>query len=268
MDNEQIITGRAWFFHPSGVKVELPLPSNPFDAYQYVDDCIQAGFLASAPNFDGLDKIDVAYVVRGQKSDDKGTTDRLYFYAAWAQQSSNMTVYLDNADDTARFERASGLKVAELPIIKGKQAPQRESRDFEHYARNVNFTVTRRKVDAKDSPVGYRWELVDYVGSAKPSTSPSDAPNGNGGATPHENATYPPSDAKNATLNKGAAWYDDPQKIVTLVGRFVQETDGVISDLSQAAAYIKPANIRDYASGKAFAEAVLSEFKRQSEVMF
>lgn len=155
--------GRVWLFHPSGAKIELPLPSYPQEAFSYIDDCLKAGFLTSAPDNTGLDKIDVVYVVRGQKTDDKGTTDRLYFYAAWAQQSSNMTVYLDTPEQVAKFERVSGLKVASMPIMKGKAAPAPDSRDFEALARPTNFTVTRKKVDAKDSPVGYRWELVDYV---------------------------------------------------------------------------------------------------------
>lgn len=172
-------TGRTWMYHPSGAKVELPLPVDPQAAFEAVGAFIAAGFTVSAPDLENVDRLEVAYVVRGRKTNDDGTvTNRIYCYAPWGNPdfSSQMTVYLNNQDDTAAFESAAKLRVADLPVVNGKAGPARSSGDFERNARAVSFSVMRRKVDVSEDHPNGRWQLVSYVGGKAPATNGTQQP--------------------------------------------------------------------------------------------
>lgn len=170
MDTTPII-GRVWLYHESGAKVELPVEATtPIDAYAHVGEYLAAGWLVNAPDNSGLDRLDVAFVVRGVVTNENRTTPRIYMYSAWGKQDmgSQLTVYLNTPEDIAAFESASGVKLDSLPIVKGKAAPTKESGDFERNAKPVQFTVFRQKEEYKDSPSGYRWSLVKYANGATP----------------------------------------------------------------------------------------------------
>lgn len=161
--NFSIASGRVSMFHPSGARVELPIPQDPTAAFNYIQDCLNAGFLPSAPDIAGLDRLDVAYVVRCQFGNGK---TRLYFYKSYGEMGSDMTVYMDSATDIANFERASGLKLDDMPIYEGDAAPQRTGSQFPKYAIPTNFTVSREKEAPSQKYKTGRWVLKGYVGFA------------------------------------------------------------------------------------------------------
>lgn len=182
-------------YDKNGLQFTLSFPIPCLSALDFDDQAAQSvnrvieialrnGFTIQAPERAEGDKIEISAVVRGQGTNRDGElTDRIWMYAPWGDEDkgSQLTVYMNNSDDVTAFEVASGLKINDLPVCKGKAAPTRESGDFERYHQATSFSIIRTKVDAEGSVTGYRWKLVQYVDSVRridinPTPPPSTTP--------------------------------------------------------------------------------------------
>lgn len=163
-------------YNARGIRVHFTVPFNDdgSDINAVIDMLLANGYTEGQPGVvEGGDKTEIRYVVRGQGTNKDGKpTDRIWMYAPWGDddKGSQLTHYLDTPDDVAAFERASGLRVADMPVCKGNAAPRRESGDFERARREVSFSIIRRKEESDKSIAGYKWKLVQYVPSTPPPT--------------------------------------------------------------------------------------------------
>ena len=71
------IHGRTWLYHPSGVKAEMPIPIDPRQAYDFINLCLGAGWLAEAPT-GKLEKLTISHVIRGEVTNNGRNTCLLY----------------------------------------------------------------------------------------------------------------------------------------------------------------------------------------------
>jgi hypothetical protein len=152
-----------------GVRVHFTVPfdGDPAAVSAAIESLLANGYTVNVLGVpEGADKTEIRYVVRGQGTNkDGGTTDRIWMYTPWGDddKGSQLTHYLNTADDVTAFERAAGLRVTDLPICKGNAAPRRESGDFERSRREVNFSIIRHKEESDKSIAGFKWKLVQYV---------------------------------------------------------------------------------------------------------
>jgi len=174
-------------FHPSGAIVTVPLPTdssvisaNVAQALVHsVNNLIDAGFVVTEADRANADEADICAVVRGQVTNERGqTTDRIYMYSPRLKYKA-LTVYMNDSADAAKFEHYSGLRIADLPIIEGKAAPEQDDPVYRAKSRPTSFKVLRKKEggpndDPKDTP----WKLVRYLGSATDRGQPANAPQG------------------------------------------------------------------------------------------
>lgn len=184
--------GRTWLWHPTGAKVEVPLPSEPKAMFDMVNKYLAAGFTVEPPKTAmKVETLDVAFVVRFQKMNKHNQLqDNLYFYKEYGEKGSDMTVYLNNADDIAIFEQFSGLTVAEMPIYEGDVAPQRTGMQFPKFAVSTSFTITREKEAPSEKYSTGRWLLIDYVTSR---VAQNGSKTGQGSTTGDESGDTPPT---------------------------------------------------------------------------
>lgn len=173
-NDQNYVYGRVWVWHPTGVRIELPLPAAPIEAFAYVSECLAAGFLVSAPNNEGLDKLEVSYVIRGQVTNDGVTKDRMYLYADWGkpEYGSQMVLYMNTPEDAAAFEAASHIRISDLKVVRGKAGPIRDSEGFEQNAKPVRFSLLRKKVDVTEENPKGTWKLERYENGAPIATPP------------------------------------------------------------------------------------------------
>lgn len=114
-------------FHGSGLQVSVPLGVglDPAQVYADLDNWLATGWKPEPPGIEpGEQKEEIAYVVRKFTSNDRGDSNRLDLYAEslkWAV----LTVYLDNDDQIAEFERAANVKLRDLPIYEGDNKIER-----------------------------------------------------------------------------------------------------------------------------------------------
>jgi hypothetical protein len=123
-------TGRVRLFHPRGPAVELPVPCTGWDyrtAFAAVASALDAGFLAQAPGLEeGEEREQVGWVVKTLfERNGKVTPCLLLYSASEALRMSILRVYLDTAEQIGAVERASGLRVADLPEYEGADKPER-----------------------------------------------------------------------------------------------------------------------------------------------
>lgn len=130
----------AWIevYHQRGLKVRLPIPlTETVTAETWgrvvasIDAALQAGLLASAPGAEpGEEKEMIGWVCRLDHYDKKEgkTTPTVLVYSTNEQLTySFLRKYLNNADEIAAFEKASGVTLASLPVYPGNDHPQRGS---------------------------------------------------------------------------------------------------------------------------------------------
>lgn len=173
-------TGSTTLYHPTGARCLLPLPIDPQEAFDAVNSYLAVGFQVTAPvEKEGLERKNIDFVVRCKFEYEGKVKERLYFYDTQSGSKftgSAMSVYPDDPEKLAAFERAAGFTLASMPFMNGKVAPQTDSRDFEALARPVSFTVSCEfEAPSKKYSTG-RYLLVEYVGFGKPSAMPSSAP--------------------------------------------------------------------------------------------
>lgn len=191
-ENTTCYTNRTWMYY-GNLKIEIGLPHGALETAAAIKEYIDAGFTITPPDDSNGDKLEVRFVVRGQKIGDGGELiDRIYFYKDWGMEGSDMTVYMDDAEDVAKFERASGVTIATLPVWKSKAAPAKTSSDFDKFSARVNFTVTREKQKSKSYPDG-RWVVVDYLMSTTPQNAPKQPLNQSGDGGSNVVTLPPPS---------------------------------------------------------------------------
>lgn len=120
----------AWvkLYHPRGVDVRLPLPVGraPLNAADWrnvlasVDAALDAGFLVTAPGLEAGETRELvgAVVCRAKDDRDGGSTSVIDLYAAGDPAVNRfrlLSVYLNTEADEEAFERASGLRLDQLP---------------------------------------------------------------------------------------------------------------------------------------------------------
>ena len=132
------IQGDVWLYHPRGPKVRLPVHAGyqeplgfVYDAHEAlaaVDQYLDAGWLIDAPGLEaGERKEEIGYVVRRSKENQDGTETPIVdlYDADDGRKFKLLSVYLNTDDDRAAFERASGLRLNDIPLYMGTAAPER-----------------------------------------------------------------------------------------------------------------------------------------------
>jgi hypothetical protein len=121
-------TGWAKLWHPRGVQVTIPLPSDsPAVMLARVSEFLDGGFLVTAPGLeDGEQKEQIGWVLRGEHEHEGEATPFVLLYAASDQLTwSLLKVYLNREQDVLGFEGATGMKLDQLPLYVGNDKPQR-----------------------------------------------------------------------------------------------------------------------------------------------
>lgn len=191
-------------FHPAGARCVLALPDDAAGAFNAVNAYMKAGFLATPPDNAGTDTKQIGFAAHCKKGD----KECLYFYEVFSLfPSSCMTIWIDGDDDPkiAQFERASGIRLASMPVV--SEAPKRGSATFERETVKVNFTVT---FDFEPPSAKYKTGrnlLKSYVGFANPAPQPEQqqqpATSGNGHSEPQQKSL--PATHEKAFPNQPAA---------------------------------------------------------------
>lgn len=133
----QIASGWVKLYHSSGALVTLPVfgqwkeKAKGYDyaaAFSAVSDAIGCGFTVNAPGLEhGEQREEVGFVLRMERENqDRTVTPMIQLYSSNPAESYKfLTIYLNNDDRVADFERASGLQLAKMGIMPGMAAPQR-----------------------------------------------------------------------------------------------------------------------------------------------
>jgi hypothetical protein len=179
-------------YHKSGIEAEFVVFGNQ-DINQFIIAKVAEGFSATIPNDEDIakwsetaasaDVITVSHIVRSHFVNRNGKkTDACYVYTSWGKSGlgSQMTLYMNSADDITALEEAAEVSWNDMPVLEDNSGPKKDSGSFHEFAVKVDFSLTRNKVDAPNSPTGYRWALVGYgasagVSGAQSKVSPGDA---------------------------------------------------------------------------------------------
>jgi hypothetical protein len=128
--------GWTKLYHPRGPQVTLPIAgTTAADYFASVLSMLDAGFLVDAPGLDaGERKEEVDAVLRITHESNGDLTPVVMLYSSndrleWAV----LRVYLNNADDIAAFEKASGLKLAAIPVYEGDRLARDDSQKAKRY---------------------------------------------------------------------------------------------------------------------------------------
>ena len=164
-------------FHPRGPQVTFTSPQagDARDVIAEIDALLAEGWSYLPPDLGLMDTITITHAIRNLYTTKKGKqVERLLLYATFAGEfGSTIKVWLDSAPDINRFESASGLTVADMPLLTSKDEPNKDTTEFNEFAVPADLTVNRMKEESAASPVGYKWVLVDYVGAVKPQPEPA-----------------------------------------------------------------------------------------------
>lgn len=119
--------GWVKLYTPDGVLVTIPVTEKPLNYRSMlanVGAMLDAGFRLTLPGLEvGEDREEVGYVCKGVTKDN---TTVLYLYSTnESYKYSVLNVYIDNDDQAADFEYASGMKLASLPEHIAGTKPQR-----------------------------------------------------------------------------------------------------------------------------------------------
>lgn len=145
----------------SGVQVTLPVPPVPTEyigMLANVKAALAAGFLVTAPGLEvGEEREDVGFLVRGIQENAGEETPFLLLYSSnEAMKFSFLKVYLNKPDDVADFEYASKMRLSEIPVYIGRDAPERGK------SRQIDKFITQARqpfgVVYKQNP---KWSEVD-----------------------------------------------------------------------------------------------------------
>lgn len=123
--------GSCRVFHPSGLLVTLPVPSGGWDykgAFAAVGDILAAGFTANAPGLEaGEQKEMIGSVLRSEKTNDDGSLTPVagLYNTSDAYKHSFIKLYLNQPEQIADLEAASGLKFFSLTLYDGAAMPEK-----------------------------------------------------------------------------------------------------------------------------------------------
>lgn len=172
-------TGTVWIqaWSADGFKLGLTLPAATVgDALKHLDDARKAGLMASPPapvaELAADEKADtITTVVRRKK---KNKFDKVvpvidcYFEGG---KYRYITIYLDEPEQVAEFERVSGLKVENMPLYPGKDATQIDPKAPEDYEVRVPtpFIVIKKEDGgvAEMNGVEHKTYRFDRYGTPK-----------------------------------------------------------------------------------------------------
>jgi len=171
MDSNTQVTGWTKLFHPAGAQVSLRfaqqiVPLEPLSAdqaramFNSVAALIDAGFLVSMPGLeDGEMAEEVSAVSLRNAKDDTPIID---FYSANTKLLKKfMHLYLNNEQDVADFEAATGLHLAGLTVYDGSLAIARDDNKAGKYIAPLPRPV---KLVWKLSPKWEEWKAAGGEG--------------------------------------------------------------------------------------------------------
>lgn len=162
--NPNPVTGWTRLYHPAGVQVTLPVPLEaPISpevaqmALTSISNLLAAGWLVNEPGLeDGEVKQEIGFVIRQAGNE----SPLMALYARHPKLAHRfLPLYLDTPEDLAAFEKASGLRVAELKRYTAKAAPDKDTEDFAAFAVEVNFSVVVATTEA--------WKRWNAAGETK-----------------------------------------------------------------------------------------------------
>jgi len=166
MDSNTQVTGWTKLFHPAGAQVSLPVPLEPLSAEQAramfnsVAALIDAGFTVTAP---GLEDGELAEEVNAVSlRNAKDNTPIVDFYSANTKLLKKfMHLYLNNEQDVADFEAATGLHLAGLTVYDGTLAIARDDNKAGKYIAPLSHPI---KLVWKLSPKWEEWKATGGEG--------------------------------------------------------------------------------------------------------
>ena len=166
MDSTTQVTGWTKLFHPAGAQVSLPVPLEPLSAEQAramfnsVAALIDAGFQVNAP---GLEEGELAEEVSAVSlRNAKDETPIIDFYSANTKLLKKfMHLYLNNEQDVADFEAATGLHLAALTVYDGSLAIARDDNKAGKYIIPLARPI---KLVWKLSPKWEEWKAAGGEG--------------------------------------------------------------------------------------------------------
>ena len=166
MDSTTQVTGWTKLFHPAGAQVSLPVPLEPLSAEQAramfnsVGALIDAGFMVSMP---GLEEGELAEEVNAVSlRNAKDNTPIVDFYSANTKLLKKfMHLYLNNEQDVADFEAATGLHLAGLTVYDGSLAIARDDNKAGKYIAPLPRPI---KLVWKLSPKWEEWKATGAEG--------------------------------------------------------------------------------------------------------
>jgi len=166
MDSNTQVTGWTKLFHPAGAQVSLPVPLELLSAdqaramFNSVAALIEAGFTVTAP---GLEEGELAEEVNAVSlRNAKDNTPIIDFYSANTKLLKKfMHLYLNNEQDVADFEAATGLHLAGLTVYDGSLAIARDDNKAGKYIAPLSHPI---KLIWKLSPKWEEWKATGGEG--------------------------------------------------------------------------------------------------------
>jgi hypothetical protein len=166
MDTPTQVTGWTKLFHPAGAQVSLPVPLEPLSATQAralftsVAALLDAGFLVNAPGLEDGELAEEVNAVALRNAKDE--TPIVDFYASNAKLLKKfMHVYLNNEQEVADFEAATGLSLTSLTVYDGTLALARDDHKAHKYLTPLPRPL---KLVWKLSPKWEEWKAVGGEG--------------------------------------------------------------------------------------------------------
>jgi hypothetical protein len=134
-NNPSSVNGWVKLYHPCGVQVTLPIPSqNPITPEMAagmlasVGSLVSAGWLPNLPNLeDGEQEHEIGAVLRCvQINDDESETPIIDLFPANERLKYKvLRVYLNTAEDVKAFEKTCGVNLADLPLYESNAGIKR-----------------------------------------------------------------------------------------------------------------------------------------------
>lgn len=161
-------TGWVKLFHPNGPQVTLPVPmlarlsaEQAVEMLASVSAYLNAGFLVSAPGLEDGELVEeISAVARREAKDETAIID---FYSSNTKLLKKfMHAYLNNEQDVAAFEAATGLKVDSLAVYDGALAIARDDNKAGKYLVNLPRPI---KIIWKLSPKWEEWKAAGGEGN-------------------------------------------------------------------------------------------------------
>jgi len=166
MDSNTQVTGWTKLFHPAGAQVSLPVPLEPLSGEQAramfnsVAALIDAGFLVSAPGLEDGELAEEVNAVSLRNARDE--TPMIDFYSSNMKLLKKfMHAYLNNEQEVADFEAATGLHLADLTVYDGTLAIARDDNKAGKYITPLPRPI---KLVWKLSPKWEEWKAAGGEG--------------------------------------------------------------------------------------------------------